>query len=52
MLRHAEALLASKNPAAARVVVAEVQGLLDRGRKLDEENQAKLQNLVAQLGGG
>ena len=52
MLRHAEALLASKNPAAARVVVAEVQGLLDRGRQLDEENQAKLQDLVAQLGDG
>ncbi|QKK09316.1 MAG: tetratricopeptide repeat protein [Planctomycetota bacterium] len=52
MLRHAQALLASKNPAAARVVVAEVQGLLDRGRQLDEENQTILQDLVAQLGDG
>ncbi|MFG0244134.1 MAG: tetratricopeptide repeat protein [Phycisphaerales bacterium JB054] len=52
MLRHAQALLASKNPAAARVVVAEVQGLLDRGRELDEENQTILQDLVARLGDG
>lgn len=52
MIRLAEAHVAADNPGTAKVVVSEVQALLDRGRQLDEEYQTKLDELLAKLNEG
>ncbi len=52
MVRLAQAQFASGNRAQAEAVLTEVQGLLDRGRELDEEYEVTRQSLLAELGEG
>jgi tetratricopeptide (TPR) repeat protein len=52
MVRLAEALSAAGQPDEARLVLTEVESLLDRGRKLDEKYEAIRQETLAGLGDG